>query len=161
MPIAVILDWYGPYKDLKKLTKVARAWGRDKTVYLATEMGDLSDPNLKINYIGLSIDPESRFRRHPALENDGNGHFYIAEITTSGIPGRRSRKTPPDLHAAEGALISALQPALNKRRKGTPSDCVVVYSRFFGKKNEYKAKPTPKWFPAVVAYNSLSNEWHT
>jgi hypothetical protein len=58
-------------------------------------------------------------------------------------------------------LIAYLRPELNVRRKTTlPEDCVSVFSRFFGKNNWEKPKPTPYFFPPVIAFNTYSGEWH-
>lgn len=115
----------------------------------------------RIQYVGLSTRPARRFQNHHALLSPLIDSYYLGEITTAGIPGRRPKKVPSDLDAAEHALIYFLQPPLNVYRRSTPpSDCVAVFSRFFGKNNWQKAKPTPEFFPPTISYNSWAGEWH-
>lgn len=114
----------------------------------------------KVLYIGLSTRIDTRFYGHHVLTTPRIGRYYIGEITTSGIPGRRRKKVPLDLDATEHALISYIKPELNMRRKETlPEDCVSVFSRFFGRNNWEKPKNTPTFFPSIIAYNTYSDEW--
>lgn len=159
MPVASIVDWYGPYKSYDRLVREAQGMASTRCVYMG--IGGPAD-NMEVLYVGLSTRPNSRFNNgHHAMETSSITQFYIGEITTSGLPGRRRKKVPTDLDATEHALISYLRPELNIRRKATlPEDCVSVFSRFFGKNNWEKPKLTPKFFPPLIAYNTYSGEWH-
>ena len=62
MPVAVIVDWYGPYGRLDDLKDVVKdEWrGEGRTLYMA-----LSGWN-KYQYVGLSENPPSRIHNsHP------------------------------------------------------------------------------------------------
>jgi hypothetical protein len=161
MPIAVIVDWYGPFKSFEKFKTEATA-GRlpDKILYFGASYQNGNPDDAIVEYIGLSTRPKSRFANHPKLKDPGIDAFYLGEITTKGLPGRRSGKFPDDLRSAERALIATIQPKRNLQDKIKPlEDCIVVFSRFFGKNRLDKPKPTPCWFKPVIAYNSFSEEW--
>ena len=158
MPVASIVDWYGPYRSYERFVSEAQQIATNRCVYMG--VAGPTD-NLRVAYIGLSTRPNSRFTNHHALTNPGIKQFFIGEITTSGLPGRRRKKVPTDLDATEHALIAYLSPELNIRRKNTPpEDCVSVFSRFFGRNNWDKPKPTPSFFPPLIAFNTYSGEWH-
>ena len=155
MPIAVIVDWYGPYNTLRDFRAEVEYWlSGTRTLYMA-----LGSHN-RCNYVGLTGRPDSRFRQHPKMLDERNKRFFVGEITSQGVSGRRSRVTKPDLHIAEHALIRCLSPLLNDRRKLTdPEDCVVVYSRFFDPEEVETPTNPLRRFPSVIAYNSWSREW--
>ena len=152
MPVAVIVDWYGPYDSFNSFRASAREWAENtRILYMA--LGAYN----KIRYVGLTEKPGSRFYNHKKLLDDGNKAFFVGEIVTQGISGRRASKRAPDLDLAEHALISYLVPELNERRTQVAlSDCVSVFSRFFDPDDgETPVMPLPK-FPLVIAYNSWS-----
>ena len=160
MPIAVIVDWYGPYHDYQSFRASASHWGpNSKVLYMGTSNHNDGTNMASVGYIGLSANPSTRFQNHQKLQSPTISQYYVGEVTTAGIPGRRTKKTAPDLYAAEGALIAMVQPSLNDNRKKPPNDCVVVYSRFFGTDDLALPERTPVWFPPLVAYNSWSQEW--
>jgi hypothetical protein len=160
MPIAVIVDWYGPYQKYESFTEAASDWGPDsKVLYMGVKRKAPGGNLRSVDYIGLSTNPSIRFQNHHKLKEAKLDEYYAGEISSAGIPGRRSKKTAPDLDFAEGALISMLQPSLNDRRKIAPKNCIVVYSRFFDPDGEYEPQITPVWFPSVIAYHSWSGEW--
>lgn len=157
MPVAVIVDWYGPYTDLVAFRRMARNdWTVDgRTLYMA-----LGRHN-KVHYIGLTETPVGRIcNRHDKLENADNRKFYIGEIVTQGMSGPRRRLRAPDLRLAEHALIRYLKPELNTNFIDTePDDCVSVFSRFYDPDDwEKPTYPLPK-FPGFVAYSWWSKEW--
>ena len=152
MPVAVIVDWYGPYIGLDDFKDAMKGWSKkERTLYMA--LGSYNT----VRYIGMTENPRSRPNNHPKLEEPDNKRFYTGRIVTQGISGRRSRKHAPDLTIAEHALIYCLEPELNDKLVNTlPDDCVSVYSRFFKveAENEVHA-PLPK-FPSLIAFNSWS-----
>ncbi|MBU2935084.1 MULTISPECIES: hypothetical protein [Pacificibacter] len=160
MPIAIIVEWYGPYTSLQDFKKEASAWGKgSRTLYMGISNGDAPSTST-INYIGLSTSPSSRFGGHPKMKDPINNTYYLGEIATAGLSGRRTRKTPTDLHIAEGALIYKLQPKLNVSRKSAlPEDCVVIYSRFWDRNDGITPMPTPDFFPELIAYNWYTQSW--
>jgi len=157
MPIAVIVDWYGPYRSCKAFQQEARTWPQGtRTLYMA--LGSYN----KYHYIGLTENPQSRFINHGRLEHERNRTYYIGEITTQGMVGRRrGRRRPPDLRYAEWALIRFLQPKLNDQQRGAdPDDCVSIYSRFFDRRDyETPINPLPR-FPRLLGYDSWAEDWN-
>ena len=159
MLVAVIVDWYGPYTGLDALREVVQSdWQRvPRVLYMALARGN------KYQYVGLTEKPLRRIRRrHPKLKHKDNERFYVGQIVTQGITGPRNGRQPPDLSLAEHALISFLQPTLNKDKKNTePGDCVSIFSCFYHPKNYDRAtNPLPK-FPKVLAYNPYRQQWFT
>ena len=155
MPIAVIVDWYGPYTSKAALRDEMRCWASGtRSLYMGIKRGNI------VNYIGLTNRPESRMNNHEKLAHPDNVKFFCGEIVTRGIGGRRATKCKTDLKLAEHALIAYLKPAQNATlSKRNLDDCVVLYSRFFdGVDGETPRNPLPK-FPRVIAYNSWSDEW--
>ena len=161
MPIAVVVDWYGPYTGLDALRDVIHSeWeGVPRALYMALARWNT------YQYIGLTTDPPNRIHEgHEHLNHNDNDRFYVGEIVTQGITGPRNGGQPPDLRLAEHALISFLQPALNRNKKYTePEDFVSIFSCFYRPRNsagdyEPATNPLPK-FPTVLAYNPYSQHW--
>jgi len=157
MPIAAIIDWYGPFDTVEAFKSELRNWDKGvRTLYMAL------GPYNRIRYVGLTETPFSRFDSHPKLMDSGNRRFYAGEITTQGISGRRKTKHSPDLAIAEHALIAFLDPELNSQLKGKDlQDCVCLYSRFFSTKDwETQIWPLPEnKFPPIIAFSWWSGEF--
>lgn len=155
MPIAVIVDWYGPYKSKEMLRKEMRCWNSGvKALYMGVKRGNI------VNYVGLTSEPATRLNNHEKLAHPDNIRFFCGEVVSQGVGGRRHTKCKTDLRLAEHALIAYLQPAQNGvLSKRDLDDCVVVYSRFFDKDRfETPINPLPK-FPHVIAYNWWRGDW--
>lgn len=155
MGVAAIVDWYGPFHSFVEFKAVANEYKRnDKLLYMATRKHN------GINYIGLTISPKYRFSFHAKMQDKSNTGFFIGEIVSQGVSGKKPGKHPSDLKMAEIALINYTQAKFNKHhKKHKPKDCVVVYSRFFDSTDwETPVNPLPK-FPQVIAFNSWSGEY--
>ena len=87
MPEAISVDWYGPYLTKQEFIAEARGWGRG-TCALYIGVGSHN----RINYIGLTETPRTRFYNHHKLWNQENVRFFLGEITTRGASGRRTKK---------------------------------------------------------------------
>ena len=144
MPVAVIVDWYGPYQKGMSLG----GWWRDgeRVLYMAWRKGNVC------HYVGLTkAHPEKRLKHHNKVKKQDL--LYIGRIVTSGIPGPRLLDLPKDLGAAEHALIFALKPDDNvQKMRKPPDDCVVVYGRIFDRDGNPVNNPPPK-FPILVSYD--------
>ena len=160
MPIAVIVEWYGPYDSFDKLKEaVKKEWKKERTLYMALARGN------KYQYIGRTNTPPDRINsNHKKLNHKDNEKFYIGQIVTQGITGPRNGGQPPDLKLAENTLIRALKPDLNIKNKYTdPYDIVSIFSCFYdpdSEKDEAVTNPLPK-FPKMLAYNPYTEEWFT
>ncbi|MCY4138624.1 MAG: hypothetical protein OXF56_10205 [Rhodobacteraceae bacterium] len=85
MPVAVIVDWYGPYTDIGEFIGEARLWETGtRTLYMA-----LRDYNVG-QYVCMTQRPNTRPIDHPGLQQEENKKFFIGEIATQGISGRRN-----------------------------------------------------------------------
>ena len=152
MPVAVIVDWYGPYHSFGDFKQAMKGWStKERTLYMA-----LGSHNT-VRYIGMTESPRTRPIQHPQLQDQYNRTFYTGNIVTQGISGPRSRKHAPDLRIAEHILIQSIKPELNTRMVHTfPNDCVAVFSRFFTTdSDEIPHDPLPK-FPSLIAFNSYT-----
>lgn len=155
MPEAIIVDWYGPYFSKEELRMGAKDFDDGTCVlYMALKARN------RVNYLGLTERPHSRFNNHEKLAHSDNKTFYVGEIVTRGAGGRRRFQHRTDHKLAEHALIAYLHPPMNDRLKKTElADCCVIYSRFFHRDDgEQPIEILPK-FPRVVAYNSWKQDW--
>lgn len=155
MPIAVIVDWYGPYTSKAALRDEMRCWDSGtRCLYMGVKKGNI------VNYVGLTSQPQSRMNNHEKLAHPENRKFFCGEIVTRGIGGRRATKCKTDLKLAEHALIAYFRPAQNSALSRTDlDDCVVLYSRFFDPiYGEKPTNPLPK-FPRLIAFNRWTGEW--
>ena len=160
MPIAVIIDWYGPYWNLEALEEAMKEdWAEvPRAVYMALASGNT------YQYIGLTTNPTRRINRHHVkLADRDNTKFFVGEIVTQGISGRRRVRTPPDLRLAETTLIRCLQPALNERKiRYDPDDCVSIFSCFYDPQDYETAIFPLKKFPLHIGFNPWSDPpWFT
>lgn len=152
MPVAVIVDWYGPYQSFDEFREAMKGWSmKERTLYMA--VGSYN----RVRYIGMTESPRTRPIQHPKLLERNNRTFYTGNIVTQGISGPRSRKHAPDLAIAEHILIRSIKPELNTRMVRTlPNDCVSVFSRFFTTDNDaVPHDPLPK-FPFLIAFHSYT-----
>ncbi|MEM9854304.1 MAG: hypothetical protein AAF841_07595 [Pseudomonadota bacterium] len=156
MPISVIVDWYGPYKSFEEFRADAAQEQRGRWLYAGV---DKSAGRLACRYLGLSTSPGTRFQYHHVLTETPFDEYYLGEIVTAGLAGRRKSVHPADLSIAENALLVHLDSRMNKTNKNDPEDCVSIFSRFFDKKNPEKPRKDRAWVPELLAYNSWSNEW--
>ena len=142
MPIAVIVEWYGPFIGFGALRCAVRSeWKKERTLYMALARGN------KYQYIGRTKTPPDRINsNHKKLNHKDNEKFYIGQIVTQSITGPRNGGQPPDLKLAENTLIRALKPELNTRNKFTdPCDIVSIFSCFYDPKNYERAtNPLPE-----------------
>ena len=77
MPVAVIVDWYGPCTGLDAFRRMARIdWTVDgRTLYMA-----LGSHN-KVRHIGLTETSVGRIcTRHDKLENEDNRTFFMGRL---------------------------------------------------------------------------------
>ena len=114
----------------------------------------------KCRYIGLSENPTRRFIGHEQLSHEEMKRFYLGKIVSQARAGPRKGKQRPDLKLAEHTLIRWLQPVQNMDFiHSEPSDCVVIFSRFFDPDDyDTPRNPLPK-FPRLLAYDSWAEEW--
>ena len=148
-PVAVIVNWYGPYTCLSSFKVAMRGWStRERILYMA-----LGKHNI-VRYIGMTQSPQYRFSNHRKLEDPDNVTFYIGNIVTQRPSGRRPSRRAPDLKIAEHILIRSIQPTLNTQQVGTvPGDCVSVYSRFFKPDNMDETHDPLRKFPSIVTFD--------
>jgi len=160
MTFGIIVDWYGPYTNLASLKKSAQDYAKgEKVLYMGVSKNNV------ISYIGLSTSASSRFNYHHILTDneDQFTKFFIGNIESQGISGKRNTRHPKDLKLAEHMLINVLYPEKNKTSKDSrPESCGSLYSRFYNEfedeDGEYDREvadpsPLPK-FPILIGYNS-------
>ena len=133
--VAVVVSWYGPYRDQAAALYSARNDGYVGGLYVV--FGYPSAPargRPKLLYVGLSKSLASRLANHGTI--DGERVFkitsiWLGEISSHKRAGRRLRKTEPLMHTVEGAMISLLGPCLNKRRHSFPTASFAILHRWY------------------------------
>ena len=156
MPLAIILDWYGPYNSYQDLKDELKYWGKVKTMYMAVNLDNIP------TYIGLTTSPSTRHNNQHKMNNlDETSHrFYCAEIVSQGVAGKKSNFQPPDLRLAEQLLISYFEPKHNKIFKNRyPEDSVSLFSRFFDSLTGEDPKKPLKNFPVLLGFNDYTEEF--
>ena len=158
MPLAMIVDWVGPFTDYNEFKQVAANYDGLDVVYLA-----LGSHNI-CNYVGITKASATRFQAHEKMADESNRRYWIGEITSQRLAGRKSGRHSTDLGEVEKFLIHILQPKLNRHFKNwEPDDCFSVFSRFFSRRSYYEddweTVEGPKKFPKLIGWNSWSEEY--
>lgn len=155
MGIAIIVDWYGPYRSKSELAASMKHYSAGtKCLYMAAGRDG------RIRYIGRTEGPASRLNNHEKMALARDADFYCGNIVSQGVAGRRATACKTDLGAAERALVVRLQPELNDHlKKGEVGDCVVIYSRFWDAETEERRVPPPQGFPHLLAFDSYTGQW--
>lgn len=157
MALAIIIDWFGPFEDYDEFRQVVKDWHGTDIIYMAT------GPYNRYNYIGISKASKSRFVDHGNMADEDNKRFWLGEIVSQRVAGRKTKKHSTDLAAVEKFLIHKLQPRLNKHYKNwKPNDCISIFSRFFDKDAILEGEVHPvaglPRFPTVIAWNSWTED---
>ena len=150
---AIVIDWYGPYKDLPYARKAA---SKDFEAGLYMAIGKTEDKGKKkLQYIGLTKNLSSRITNshHKLCEITGDFEIWLGEVASVGIPGKKKQVTDTRLDLAEWAHIFFLKLPLNERKRVPPKDTVTVLNRWWFPDYERgrKRRPHTDW-PDVIDY---------
>lgn len=156
MAIAVVVDWWGPYKGTADLQKRGGPeWLADagvKALYLALGAHNVC------HYVGRTGNIKIRLRHHDKLAS--SARLFVGKVSSPGIPGPKQMKVPADLDLAEKVLVFVLQPQDNSNLKQQPpKECGIVFSRLFDPdSHDQPVFAIPAKFPVLVAYDPATDE---
>lgn len=124
MAIAVVVDWWGPYKGTADLQKRGGPeWLADagvKALYLALGAHNVC------HYVGRTENIKIRLRHHDKLAS--SARLFVGKVSSPGIPGPKQMRVPADLDMAEKVLVFVLQPQDNSNLKQQPpKECGIVF----------------------------------
>jgi len=129
--VAIIVDWYGPYEDRRDAARAARDFA-GPGLYLAA--GKCAYERIRrIQYIGITGDLTSRLLRphHKLDQITKEAEYWLGEVGSVGIPGRKAKVTDRRLDLAEWAHSYFLNLPLNERKKSVPDSPVTVLNRWW------------------------------
>jgi hypothetical protein len=158
--LSVIVDWSGPFASIQDAKAAAADWDIGEVVYLAT--GKCRGQKIsRLQYIGISSDPRSRFNKnhHRLPEITRAFGIWVGEIVSHGVAGRPSKRRPIRhsiaVDRAEWTLAYFLELPLNKRkRRKPPPQSIALFNRWY--KPDFDTRRTkrghPKW-PDFIEYD--------
>jgi len=150
--IAVVIDWFGPYKGIQEANKVAQNdFEGGLYLFIGRKKHQKSRP--KLLYVGKSNDLSFRVNPNHHILPFISGYplIWLGEIASYGIPG----KVKVDLiHQAEWAMIYFLQPLLNEKKAANPPNYpITVFNRWWKKDYETPRKQRPHLaWPDVIDF---------
>lgn len=154
--LVTVIDWYGPFSHKEAVTAVKEDGFADG-LYLCLGKTKGKHGNSKLQYVGIAgKDLKSRVKTgHYKLDLVTRDRtLWLGEVSSLGVPGRKTKKTDPSLDFSEWALVYFLQPSLNDKKKYTPpARPVSVLNRWW--KVDYKTpwvkRPHPE-LPEFIDY---------
>ncbi|MDP8238306.1 MAG: hypothetical protein P9X24_04370 [Candidatus Hatepunaea meridiana] len=152
-PIAVVINWYGPYTYKKAIAAAKRDF--DDGIYVALGRQPFEKKD-KFQYIGIANNLHDRLLKPRDLYDilSQKCILWLGESATTGIPGKRIGNINPALDLAEWAHIFFLKPPLNDRKShNPPKSGITVVNRWLHPDYEtrYKRRPHPDW-PDLIDY---------
>ena len=140
--VAIIIDWYGPY-SLSDAKEVAREnFGAGAYVALGKRRHQKSSSQFQ--YIGISSNLAYRLiEDHEKLSKIKRERIlWLGEVTSTGIPGPKKKKTDPQLDLAEWAHAFFLKPYLNDKKTCSPPDRGLTVINRWWRKTDFDSART-------------------
>jgi len=115
--IAVVIDWYGPYRGIHEARKGAKS-DYEEGLYLFIGKQKNQKSAAKLLYVGISGYLSDRLiNQHPQLQYiAGEPMIWLGEVATYGIPGRRRDQI---IQHAEWTIAYFLELPLNEKKRAT------------------------------------------
>jgi hypothetical protein len=157
-PIAIVIDWFGPYQQLDEAKSAARK-DYDDGLYMLIGKQKY-EKKRRLKYVGLAKDLESRLKKdHPAISRLRECIIWLGEVATAGVSGPKRKTTEQRLDLAEWALCYFLKLPLNtKKRNNPPPQPVTLLNRWWCKDFETLRKNRPhKDWPDIIDY--VGKDW--
>ena len=158
--IAVVIDWFGPYKLNEKLRIATRDYYSGGLYVSIGKTKFKKQSNLQ--YIGISDSLHDRVNvSHPKLnliERDNS--IWLGEIVSFSVPGKRIFVKESQLEIAEWALIYFLKPRLNVKKRAKPPShpCTVLNRWWHSNYNTPRmTSPHPDWAD-IINYYGMDEE---
>ena len=160
--MATVVDWYGPYTDTEqgpvKAAQAAAQADYGGGLYVAVGHGETIRPGPRtLLYCGISENLGNRVSSaHSTLASLSITEIWLGEISSTGIPGRRQKRTNPNLDIVEWMSVFFLRIPHNERKcSNPPTISAVVLNRWW--KTDYEtptSRPVPRWAD-VIEWNSV------
>jgi hypothetical protein len=146
MPIAIMVDWCGPFKNTDEAREKIADYGLEEGLYLAIGKRK-GQHNRSMQYVGISLDIKNRInpKTHHRLKYITRDlRLWIGEVASHAVAGRpRSRQAVSHsltVDLAEWATAYFLTLPLNKKKRDNPpNQSVMLVNRWFDRDFE-----TPK-----------------
>ena len=129
--IAIIVDWYGPYASRQSAIVASRDFA-GPGLYLAAGKRPY-ERSRKIQYVGITKHLTTRLSRphHKLAQITRDAEYWLGEVGSVGIPGRKAKVTDRRLDLAEWAHSHFLALPLNERKRKLPDAPVTVLNRWW------------------------------
>ncbi len=151
--IAIIVDWYGPYADRRDAGRAARDFA-GPGLYLAAGKC-IYERTRRIQYVGIAGYLTARLLgyHHKLDRITREAEYWLGEVGSVGIPGRKVKVTDRRLDLAEWAHSYFLKLPLNERKKSPPDSPVTVLNRWWRINFEtpWIHRPLAEW-PDLIDY---------
>jgi hypothetical protein len=111
----------------------------------------------RIQYIGIAgsdINTRLKDPKHKIHTVTRDQRFWLGEVNSLGVPGKKLKKTNPSLDFAEWALVYFLKSELNEKKAVKPPERpVTVLNRWWRKDYEtpFVHRPHENW-PDLIDY---------
>jgi hypothetical protein len=138
MLIALIVDWYGPFVDVKLASTKISEYGLQEGLYLATGKRK-GEHKRRLQYVGISQDIKDRInpKTHHRLKFITRDlRLWVGEVASHAVAGRR-RAGHAVAHSvavelAEWATAYFLALPLNKKKRDNPPPrSLILVNRWF------------------------------
>jgi hypothetical protein len=131
--LVTVIDWYGPYSYKHALAVCKEDYAGGLYLCIGKLKGQRGKPRLQ--YIGIAGSDIGSRLRHPSHKVHSvtiEQEFWLGEVNSLGIPGKKLKKTNPSLDFAEWALVYFLNPGLNEKKIiSPPNRPVTVLNRWW------------------------------
>ncbi len=155
--MATVVDWYGPYTGgnggAVRAAQVAAAADYGAGLYMAVGHGQtIRRGPLTLLYMGLSSHLASRVTpAHTTLASLSISSIWMGEIGSAGIPGKRLKRTNPNLDIAEWMSAYFLRiPFNDKKRVNPPQTSAVLLNRWWATDYDTPtSRPVARWADVI------------
>lgn len=118
--IAVVVDWFGPYLNVKAAASKARS-EYDAGLYLVIGKIRHQKKPASLQYVGIAKDLSARMYSSAGVQGVSRDRkIWLGEVASVGIPGKKAKVTNTQIDLAEWALAYFLELPLNKKKRINP-----------------------------------------
>lgn len=151
--LAIVVDWFGPY-NRDEARSSARLDYKSGLYLCLGKIRHQRAPS-RPQYVGLSKSLAARLANHqklPLITREAT--FWLGEVATAEVPGKKKKKTSETLASAEWALAYFMQIPLNSKKKlSPPNRSMTLLNRWWRKDYEtpWVRRPDARW-PDLIEY---------
>ena len=154
--VAIIVDWYGPYTFDDARVAAKEDYADGLYLVIGKKKGERSR---RIQYVGVSNNLSQRVSNghHKIHEVTRDREFWLGEIGSIGLPGKKRSVIDERIDLAESAHAFFLQPPLNDRKTYyAPRKPLTVLNRWWRRDYEtaWKRRPHKDW-PELIDFTGI------